>query len=245
MTLDETIERTMRRADATIAEGDTMFTDRYMDVSASALRAILAALHTTGTDVQRVLDFGCGYGRVLRAIRAAFPDAHLFAADLNAEALHAASQMFNATPIEGNPDISQIDQVTGIDLVWCGSVLTHLDAPRWAELWGYFHRALAPNGVVVATTHGRRVAERLAQGRDYGLTPEQVGQVLNSYRSMGFGYVEYSPGRRYGISLATPGWAIASAQTAGFRVRGYDEAGWDNHQDVLHAAISPRFTGAA
>ena len=52
-------------------------------------------------------------------------------------------------------------QVREVDLVWSGSVFTHLDAPQWVPLLRYIARALAPGGVAVLTTHGRRVAWRI------------------------------------------------------------------------------------
>src|SRR5205814_7212208 len=48
----------------------------------SALRCVREAMAAAGkTDVRRILDFPCGYGRVVRVLKAAFPDAELAAGD--------------------------------------------------------------------------------------------------------------------------------------------------------------------
>lgn len=239
MSLDETVARIMGDVDRTIAEGDTMLdgtVERYLGVSANALRAILAGLETVGApEPKRVLDFGCGYGRVLRSIRAAFPSAELVACDMDQAALASCASAFGARAVVGTPDPDRIEQVTEVDLIWCGSVLTHIDASAWDTLLRYFSRALNPGGVAVVTTHGRRMAWRAEHDKHhYGLHPRQVDRVLATYQSTGFGYADYEGHDGYGISISSPGWAVQRALgVPGFRIAGYDEAAWDHHQDVM------------
>lgn len=238
-TLDETVAGIMTGVSTTIAEDDSMFagnnTEHYMSVSRDALRAVLAALQVTGRPVpKRVLDFGCGYGRVMRSLRAAFPAAELIGCDMDQAALAGCAEAFGARPVIGAPDVDDIEQVTDVDLLWCGSVLTHLDAPNWGPLLRYFSRALAPGGVAVVTTHGRRVAMRAEAGKDYGLDARATDRVLAAYKACGFGYNDYAGNDGYGISLSSPGWAVQRALEApGLRLAGYDEAAWDRHQDVM------------
>ncbi len=238
-TLDETVARVMARVSTTIADGDSMFAgnnvEHYLSVSRDALRAVLAALHVTGRpEPRRLLDFGCGYGRVLRSLRAAFPAAELIACDPDPVALASCAEAFGARAVPGAPDVDDIEQVTGVDLLWCGSVLTHLDAPHWGPLLRYFSRALAPGGVAVVTTHGRRMAMRAESGKDYGLDARATDRVLAAYKACGFGYNDYAGNDGYGISLSSPGWAVQRAlETPDLRLAGYDEAAWDLHQDVM------------
>ncbi|MEU9692935.1 class I SAM-dependent methyltransferase [Amycolatopsis japonica] len=238
-TLDETVAGIMAGVSTTIAEDDSMFagnnTEHYMSVSRDALRAVLAALQVTGRPVpKRVLDFGCGYGRVMRSLRAAFPAAELIGCDMDQAALAGCAEAFGARAVIGAPDVDDIEQVTEVDLLWCGSVLTHLDAPNWGPLLRYFSRALAPGGVAVVTTHGRRVAMRAEAGEDYGLDARATDRVLAAYKACGFGYNDYAGNDGYGISLSSPGWAVQRALEApGLRLAGYDEAAWDRHQDVM------------
>lgn len=236
--LAERVGQIMSTVDRMIAEGDSMFAgseEHYFGVASDALAAVLHALHGSDLPVpQRVLDFGCGYGRVLRTLRAAFPDAELVACDLDPAAVDNCVRAFGARGVAAATDPDLIEQVGDVDLIWCGSVLTHLDAPQWTPLLRYFARALRPGGLAVVTTHGRRVAWRMSTGADYGLTETTAQQVLTCYRATGFGYADYPFQDGYGISLSSPGWAVSRAlDTPDLRLVGYQEAAWDQHQDVL------------
>ncbi|NIH77550.1 class I SAM-dependent methyltransferase [Amycolatopsis viridis] len=235
--LDARVARTMTRVDRIIAPGDSTFrgdTGHYFAVAGQALRACLHGLQAAGRpSPRRVLDIGCGYGRVLRTFRAAFPDAELIASDIDTSGVEHCVRFFGATGLPASGRIEEIPPVSDIDLIWCGSVLTHLDVPAWDALLGFFERVLAPGGVAVVTTHGRRVAWRMTSGAGYGLTAEDHARVLADYRASGFGYADY-PGRSgYGISLSAPEWVTGHVLTPQLRLAGYVEAGWDGHQDVL------------
>jgi SAM-dependent methyltransferase len=238
--LAEQVEQIMSTVDTTITPGDSMYggnDQHYFSVASEALGAVLHALHGAGPAVpRRVLDFGCGYGRVLRTLRAAFPAAELIACDLDPAAVDNCVRSFGAQGLAASTDPDLIEQVGDVDLIWCGSVLTHLDAPQWTPLLRYFARALRPGGIAVATTHGRRVAWRMSAlpDADYGLTEPIARQVLTCYQASGFGYADYPHQDGYGISLSSPGWAMTKAlETPGMRLIGYQEAAWDQHQDVL------------
>jgi SAM-dependent methyltransferase len=240
MRIEDRVRAVMSGVDRTIAPGDTMYTtdDHYFSVAASALHALLAALESAGLSTpRRVFDFGCGYGRVMRALRAAFPEAELLASDLDAGGVSHCATAFGARPVQTSADIDRMEQVRDVDLIWCGSVMTHLDAAQGELLLGYFANALAPGGVAVMTTHGRKAARRLEQVTDYGLAPRARASVLASYRSRGFGYHDYPGQRGYGISVGTPARTVGHVfNTPSLRIIGYVEAGWDGHQDVLSVA---------
>ncbi|MFE9744192.1 class I SAM-dependent methyltransferase [Saccharothrix saharensis] len=234
------VDKVMSTVDRTIAENDSMYggnDEHYFGVGRDALRATLDALHGAGRPAPaRVLDFGSGYGRVMRTFRAAFPDAELIACDLDPAAVARCVEAYGATPMAASVDVDLIEQVHDVDLIWCGSVLTHLDAPQWTPVLRYFSRALKPGGIAVVTTHGRRVAWRMENvaERTYGLTEPVLNRVLAAYYAAGFGYGDYPGQDGYGISLSKPGWAADKVLEApDLRLVGYREAAWDQHQDVL------------
>jgi SAM-dependent methyltransferase len=238
--LEDRVRAVVARADRKVAPGDTMYHGNdahYFGVGASALKALLLALETAGRpEPRRVLDFGCGFGRVMRALRAAFPGAELLACDVDAGGVAYCVEAFGARAVAGSTDLAAMDPPTEVDLIWCGSVLTHLDADQWPRLLAYFARALSDGGVAVMTTHGRQTAWRMEHVADYGLEPIDRGSLLESYRSTGFGYRDQGqPG--YGISVSSPAWAVGQVgRVPELRTIGYVEAGWDGHQDVLAVA---------
>src|SRR5207248_11688216 len=94
------------------------------------------------------------------------------------------------------------------DLIWCGSLLTHLDAPRWGEFLNFFARRLKPGGVCVFTTHGNYVAtcmRDLAWG--YGV-PDQEG-LVRDWSANGLSYRAYPDQPGYGVSLSSADWIRA------------------------------------
>jgi SAM-dependent methyltransferase len=239
--VDDVVRGVMAAVDRTMCGGDTMYLgndDHYFAVAASALRAMLIALETAGRPApRRILDFGCGYGRVMRAMRAAFPEAELLAFDIDAGGVAHCAAAFGARPIGASTDQGQLADVRDVDLLWCGSVLTHLDATKWPTLLGQWAEMLAGGGIAIVTTHGRAAALRLEHAYSYALPAEARAVILSSYRAQGFGYHALPGYDGYGISMSSPSWVLQQvARVPGLRVIGYVEAGWDGHQDVLSLA---------
>ena len=205
----------------------------YLACGRSALRAVRLALAAAGrADVRRVLDFPCGHGRVLRALAAAFPAAELHACDLLAAGVAYCHRRLGAVPLGSDPDPARVRLPGGYDLIWVGSLFTHLDAPRWPGFLRLFHAALAPGGVCVVTTHGRRAADLIRGGRaGYGLP--DPGGLLAPFADSGFGYTTYQAGSDYGVSLSSAGWVAGQlAALPAARLLLALEHGWADHQDV-------------
>ena len=97
-----------------------------------------------------------------------------------------------------DPDRIELDDA--YDLIWCGSLLTHIDTDRWESLLRFFSSHLASSGVLVFTTHGEWAAERLL--RNGVITPSQFGE----YRRDGFAYEDYSHQAGYGVSISSMEW---------------------------------------
>ena len=120
-------------------------------------------------------------------------------------------------------------------MIWVGSLLTHLDVPRWNQFLAVWHELLGPDGVLVITTHGEYVAERMKRGHLYGYPEPQVKRLLRAYRHAGFGFLEENPASvDYGISIARPDWVLREVMVhADLRLVLATEMLWDSHQDVF------------
>ncbi len=221
-----------------LAAGDAMFGGdeaRYFAVGQSALHCIAASLTAAGVaSPRRILDLPCGHGRVLRVLRRAFPDAALAACDLDRDGVDFCAAQFGATPVHSHADLGQVRFDAPFDLIWCGSLVTHLDAAGWLAWFRLLSRALQPGGVAVVTFHGRWAAHRMQNGHSYGLAPAGLDAVLSGYAHGGFGSADYPGQGGYGISLSAPSWILRElAPWPQFRVVGLMERQWDEHQDVL------------
>jgi len=224
-----------------IAPGDEMFAGNgrhYFEVGADALRGIDAALgmaRTSRAAIHRVLDLPCGYGRVMRFLRKTFPAAELTACDLDRNGVAFCAQTFGAVPVPSSVNPEDIPLVPGFDLIWCGSLLTHLPEAEGARFLARFHTLLRPGGLAVITTHGRHGRKEMTSGRNlYGMTPAQIARISESFQTTGRGYVDYAGQTGYGLCLYQPAYLVAHHfQHPGWRLISYLEAGWDGRQDVI------------
>jgi SAM-dependent methyltransferase len=223
---------------------DGMYTGdgaHYFRVGLSAIRCIDGALEAAGLrEVRRVLDLPSGGGRVLRFLTARFPGAKVTACDLQREAVDFCAATFGAVPAYSVPDFDAVSLGARFDLIWCGSLITHLDAASIMSLLALFKRHLAPGGLLVFTTMGDYVARRLPTHEfDYGLTDDQIPSITDEYARTGFGFSDYPPGSydvatSCGVTLTSPRWVREQVRRAGsLREVYFAERGWDDHQDVF------------
>jgi SAM-dependent methyltransferase len=244
---DENVRGNGLTVDRHISPNDQMFdgnSEHYFGVGLSALRCIQLAM--TAADlptVTNVLDLPCGHGRVLRALRAAFPEAQLTACDILADGVDFCASEFGAVPVYACQQIGQSPITGKFDLIWCGSLLTHLRADYWHDFLTLFSSRLLPGGIVCFTTQGRLSARWLrTRHYDYCLAADASAGLLDEYDRDGYGYRDYPGQNSYGVSISSPGWVLRELEKhPELRVVVYSEHAWDNHQDVFACQLS---TGA-
>jgi len=208
----------------------------YLSVGLSANRCIREALRSAGKTVQggSILDFPSGYGRVLRFLRMEFPDSDITAAETDGRALDFCRRSFDVTPFLSKERFSVLSLPRQFDLIWCGSLLTHIDEHAARDLLRFFREHLSHGGVCVVTTQGRHAMEWIErQEVTYGLSENAQQKVLREFRSQGYGYADYTHQAGYGISLVThERMRQLAADVGGWGETLFWEHGWDNHQDV-------------
>ena len=207
----------------------------YLSAGLSAVRCIQYCLdHSNIGKIGTILDFPCGYGRVLRFLKARFPDAVMTVSDIDWEAVDFCVRVFGAIPEMSNRDFTRLSISRKFDLVWCGSLITHVDEAAATHLLRFFENHLAPGGLCVFTTHGRIVADCIQKKlHTLGLTEDAQKQVLSQFHEHGYGYADYTHCRGVGISLVSRERMRAIALSGGkWKESCYLERGWDNLQDV-------------
>jgi SAM-dependent methyltransferase len=223
--------------DWTIAPGDPMHAgndDHYRLVGESALRVITAVRMLVDAGPPRaVLDFACANGRVTRWLRAAYPDADLHVADIDPAWAEWSAAQFRARHFLSQPDLRTVEAPRAYDIIWCGSLATHVSPEQTVALLRKFHAWLEPGGIAVVTTHGTRfIRNAIARTHAYFPDPLSIEPLLAQMAATGFGYVPH-PGQDHGISAATPGWLARAVAGMGGRVVAFSEHAWDDHQDVI------------
>lgn len=243
---EQDIIRTISPNDEMYA-GDKAFSDWYWSVGRSAVDAIEPCLRVARkplSDVRHILDLPCGHGRVLRYLKAAFPAAEITACDLLKDGVEFCAKTFGAKAVYSDEDPKQIELgLRTFDLIWVGSLFTHLSAERWPTFLTCLGSYLQEGGVLVFTTHGRYVYRRmkgLEDPHEYCLPYWRRTVALYDYERTGFGYGDYQDGG-YGISISDPGWVCSLlGQQPELRCIHFQERGWMDIQDVYACVGGPR-----
>ncbi len=185
-----------------------------------------------------ILDLPCGHGRVLRAFRARYPDAELGACDILRDGVEFCTRTFGATPVYAEDGGTRIELPNAYDVIWCGSLLTHLNASRWPWFLKLFEDHLTDRGVLVFTTHGTKIVEMIQDGREFWL-PDQ-GRLVDDFTQTGFAYQDYVGQQGYGISLSAAGWVARTVtRNTGLTVLAHWHHGWHNSQDAVVCVRGP------
>jgi SAM-dependent methyltransferase len=206
---------------------------KYFEVGRSAIELITDAMMLARrTDLARILDFPCGGGRVTRHLVKFFPDSEISASDIEREKQAFVVSRYGARPVDCPPNFTT-PLPEKYDLIFVGSLFTHLDAGLFERALDFFLDGLAPQGILVMTLHGRYTATALSAGRAH---PRMLGTV-DMFRRAGFSYVEQERTRygvSYGTSFSAPSWVASLIERrAHATLLAYKERAWDNHQDAL------------
>lgn len=244
--------------DKTISPDDHMVgggAEAYFRTTDTALECILKSLADAGKDscdIRRVLDFGCGYGRVYRALPGAFPNAELTACDLIEQGARFCAETFGGVWVKGHEDLSQIAFPEKFDLIWLGSVFTHLPSHKWDEMLSFLASITQPDGIVVFTVHGEsatkfiknvllkrnphmmpaerfEVMERTLPSAGFFFSP----QALMNYRWSVEHGMDITEGE-YGLTFTAEWWVkdLIAARTE-WELVTYAAPGWGRNHDAV------------
>jgi SAM-dependent methyltransferase len=141
------------------------------------------AAHVPLADVQSVLDFGCGCGRVTRYFHDYAGD--VAGSDVSAQAIDwcRANLRFGRFEVNGlAPPLAFADE--SFDLVYALSVFTHLTDDLQLAWRDELRRVLRPGGRLLLTTHGESYLPRLDTGErarfERGELVVRWGEVVGS-----------------------------------------------------------------
>jgi SAM-dependent methyltransferase len=199
------------------------------------LLALRGAYYVDPVPLGDVLDFGCGFGRVTRWVRAAFPGARIHVTDLRTAGMDWCVEKYGCLPVKGELPAN------AFGFVWAGSVFTHLAEGVARKLLSQLLRSLRPRGILALTSHGRARIERMKayKWRDelrpqahFRLSRGEVDQIIAMYENTGYGYVNYQHKKDYGLCVASGHWysQAALAGTEFTQILFQEKA--DNSQDL-------------
>lgn len=208
----------------------------YLEDGLSAISNIedsLAMAGATLADVPSLLDYPSGYGRVLRHLVRRVPSERITACDVDRQAVRFCASEFGVTPLVGRVNPEEIRFPHPYQLIFVGSLLTHLPVDACIRFLRVFANLLLPEGQLIFTTQGESCLQHLDW---YG---ERFARAASTYRARldadGACFQPYSKSSVYGITLHTRDfvertmhWEFGTT----LRLVRFAERGWDRHQDV-------------
>jgi hypothetical protein len=166
-------------------------------------------------------------------LRARFPKASITVCDIDPAAVGYSAARFAAHAIYSVSDFRLLDLNGTYDLIWVGSLITHLPEQQTRRFLDCIVRQMWRRSTLVMLSHGDLIARRIQSGTNYGLHLKAMTALLKEYRKSGYGYGDY-PGRQgYGISVISRQWFDTVLDGSPLRLNSFLAAAWDNHQDVL------------
>lgn len=130
----------------------------YVSGGLAGWQTITETLHKSYQDInrfRRVLDFGCGCGRVLRHWKPYSTKAEIHGTDYNPELVMWAQKTVPFAKVGRN----QLEPPTGyannsFDFIYAFSIFTHWTAELQKAWAREFQRILSPGGLMIMTFHG-------------------------------------------------------------------------------------------
>lgn len=210
--------------------------EHYFNVGRDAMRNILISMVEARLfKVQRILDFPSGYGRVTRWLRAGFPEAEIQVGDVWTDAVNWSATQFRADIIDGNADFSARFDVQ-YDVIFCGSLLTHLPGPLGLKLLDFLMSHLAVGGIGLVSACGRKnlAWEKSHFNEKVFETPERLAEVTKVYESGRYAFMPYPGETDYGRSFTPVPWFHTYAvNRPNLTMTRFSERAWDDNQDLL------------
>jgi SAM-dependent methyltransferase len=124
------------------------------------LRFVRQVLHTHVVPEMKVLDFGCGWGRVMRVLLKDIHTHNLHGTDIDEEVIALAREMLPAANFAVNDRLAPLDyDDASFDIVIVNSVFSHLAEPNFLFWLGELTRVLKPGRALVFTSWGRGLLE--------------------------------------------------------------------------------------
>jgi len=193
-----------------------------------------------------IVDFGCGWGRILRFFLKDVAPARLIGLDCEPEVAAICqrhNRWANVLVINPYPPAALPDQ--SVDLIYCYSVFSHLAEEAHRQWLAEFKRILRPGGLLIATTRPRNFILDCAKVREQ---PARLGRMgasaafkdtaaaIRQYDAGGFCYSPVGGGSVLDSSFYGE-TCIPEAYVRREWTRYFTLAGWIDDRSVCHQNV--------
>ena len=118
-----------------------------------AAQQILRHFFPAPPETLKVLDFACGYGRLLRFLSLSIPPENIWAAEIQEEAVNFVVSEYGVNGLLSETDPAGFNPAQRFDFIWVASLFSHLPEPLFRAWVGKLHSLLSPRGVLCFSVH--------------------------------------------------------------------------------------------
>ena len=219
--------------------------ERFRRWNLSQLQVIEAMLNRNGYSLRKftsILDFGCGYGRLIRHVKELAPNAQICGCDLQSDLLARCHQSIaNGTFIINKPTPPLGFPDGAFDFIYSFSVFTHLSEPNhisWLKELAY---KLKPGGLMVHTTHGYECLKRLAVFNPDRLAKYELPCAMDEFtiKRICYHYIVDNPQTpEYGYTIISPDYIKKNWEKySGLRLVEYVEGAIETNPEGCHDLV--------
>lgn len=210
----------------------------YARVGREAMRIIeesLAAVGRSFGDIGHCLDMACGSGRVLRNLQTRIAPRQITACDINEEGVRFLKAEFGVHGIVSSKNLREVQFPRRYDLIFVGSLFSHLSPEIAFDLFDQLFGLLNPRGVIVFSIQGPQCMEHLEA---YGwVFPPQEARLRQDLGEKGYAFAPYFPNQdpHYGVAFYAHEALkriLEERFSPGMRLARFAERDWDNHHDL-------------
>ena len=112
-----------------------------------AFAQVVAALLPARTDL-RILDFACGFGRLLRFLPHRYPVANLWACEIQQDALQFVADSYGVNTVASTEHPRDLEIDARFDVIWVASLFSHLPDHLFRAWLGKLHSMLSEDGIL-------------------------------------------------------------------------------------------------
>jgi SAM-dependent methyltransferase len=183
------------------------------------------ARHMTTKPV-RMLDWGCGCGRLTMPFLAVRMADEVHGCDVDPEAITWCQAMIPEGTFRRSDLFPPTSYPTAFfDLVVASSVFTHMSRTVQEAWLQELHRIVRPGGLLLASTHGQFAASFAFRARDHSLT-QRLWHALRVAVATRRGFVDFP-------DAALDGIAEAGYYRAAFQTRAFTLSKWAQYFDIV------------
>lgn len=122
-----------------------------------AARQILARMNPGGTEGLAVLDFACGWGRLLRFLTHSVRPSQVWASEIQPDAARFVCEEYGVATVDSSYDPGEFRAGRSFDFIWVASLFSHLPDHLFHRWIAKLLEHLTPRGVLAFTVHDESI----------------------------------------------------------------------------------------